>query len=148
MKKDLVIDNTKVTLQIWDSGGQERYKSASKQFLKKAQGIVLVFDLTSPFSFEGMVNWLTDIENEATKDLPIVLVGNKSDLSNKAISYEEVSKFAENKNLQYFETSALKGDNIDEVFLTIANLVWKQKHLRKERGGSTLTNEKPKKKFC
>ena len=148
MKKQLVIDDTQITLQIWDSGGQERYKSASKQFLKKAQGIVLVFDLSSQFSFEGMVSWLTDIENEAAKDLPIVLVGNKSDLPERVVSYEEVSKFANDKKLKYFETSALTGDNIDKTFLAIAKLVWKQRHSRKERGGVTLTNQKQQKKCC
>ena len=83
-------DGTKVKLQIWDTCGQERYRSISKNYYKGANAIILVFSLIDKKSFESVENWINQIKEEASESILIILVGNKSDLIEKrVISYEE-----------------------------------------------------------
>ena len=110
-------DGTKVKLQIWDTCGQERYRSISKNYYKGANAIILVFSLIDKKSFESVENWINQIKEEASESILIILVGNKSDLIEKrVISYEEAEKLAKEFNINYFECSAKTGENINVVF--------------------------------
>ena len=110
-------DGTKVKLQIWDTCGQERYRSISKNYYKGANAIILVFSLIDKKSFESVENWINQIKEEASESILIILVGNKSDLIEKrVISYEEAEKLAKEFNINYFECSAKTGKNINVAF--------------------------------
>ena len=110
-------DGTKVKLQIWDTCGQERYRSISKNYYKGANAIILVFSLIDKKSFESVENWINQIKEEASESILIILVGNKSDLIEKrVISYEEAEKLAKEFNINYFECSAKTGENINVAF--------------------------------
>ena len=148
IKKEIMLNDIPVNIQIWDSAGQEKYRSVSKQYFKKAQGVFLVFDLTSRASFEEILNWLDIIKKETTSGLPIVLVGNKCDLCNRVISEEEANEFANNKNIQYFETSAAKGIKVNEAFYALAELCWEKESQRIIEGGVSLNKVEQKKKKC
>ena len=148
VKKEITLNNTPINVQIWDSAGQEKYKSVSKQYFKKAQGIFLVFDLTSRISFEEILNWLDLIQKETESGLPIVLVGNKSDLCDRLISGEEANELANKKNLQYFETSAAKGTNVNEAFYALVELCWDKESRRNTEGVRLNKVERKKKRFC
>ena len=115
LRKVITVGNKEINLQIWDSAGQEKYNSISKQYYNKADGIILVFDLNSRMSFDGMMNWLEEIEVSTEKGIPIVIVGNKCDLTTREITTDEAYEFAETKNIPYFETSAMTGHNINEA---------------------------------
>ena len=125
--KTLMINGKKIILRIWDTSGQERYRSITQNFYRNANGILFVFDITNKESFNNIKLWLTDSENCETK-VTKLLVGNKIDLIDKRnVDKESIEKFAEKKEMKYIETSAKEGINIDEIFRELAELILKGK---------------------
>ena len=115
--------NDDVQLDIWDTAGQEKFKSIVPMYYKGSKGIIIVFDITSQESFEGSKKWVTDVENN-NNSASLILVGNKSDLTEtREVSTESASSYAQSKGISYFETSAKLNENILEVFKTIADKV-------------------------
>ena len=95
--KELIVNNRKVNIQIWDTSGQERYQSITKNFYRNADGILFVFDVTNEDSFNHLKNWLITSE-DIEKDFKKIIVGNKMDLEDKiVINKEKADKFAERK---------------------------------------------------
>uniref|UniRef100_A0A3Q3DJL6 small monomeric GTPase n=1 Tax=Hippocampus comes TaxID=109280 RepID=A0A3Q3DJL6_HIPCM len=91
--KTLEIDGIKVRVQIWDTAGQERYQTITKQYYRRAQGIVFVYDITSESSFQHIVKWATDVDEYAPEKVQRILVGNKSDEEpRRRVTREEGSK--------------------------------------------------------
>ena len=115
--KSIKIDDlTSADITIWDTCGQEKYRSLTRQFFKDAQGIILIFDVSDKNSFSNLNKWLEDIKNNIFKeDVSIVLCGNKIDL-NRSISFEEANNFANNNDLIYCETSSKNGINVESAF--------------------------------
>ena len=148
-KKKVEIGDNEIDLQIYDSAGQEKYKSISKQYYHNSEGILLVFDLTSQESFVALDDWIEDLE-KVEKDLPIILVGNKSDLDGRDVSEEEINKIIHDKKFEYFETSALNGSNVNEAFLKLTELVIKHKKSRRNtrKGMSIHVLNNPNNKKC
>ena len=121
----ITVDNTAIKLQIWDTAGQEKYRSVGKAYYRDAVGVLLVFSLTSHESFESLSEWLEDVRPFCHKSAKIVLIGNKSDLSDKReVTTSEAQNFATSNNLDYFETSALANKNITEAFYQVADEVY------------------------
>ncbi len=117
--KDVVVKEHQIRVQIWDTAGQELFKSISDTLYKNKDGFFIVFDITNRKSFEGLGYWIDQINNNSVKDVPIVLIGNKIDLSEKrVVSFEEASAFAKKHCFKYIETSALTNENdcIDNAF--------------------------------
>jgi small GTP-binding protein len=126
-KKTIKLENgKKIDLSIWDTAGQERFHSVALKVIRKAQGIVVVFDLTKKGTFDNVVNWL-DIIKDNFNEVTIVLFGNKCDCESlREVTTEEATEFAQKKNIPYFETSAKNNINIEEGFSKIANEVFKR----------------------
>lgn len=104
-------------LELWDTAGQENYKAIAKTYFRNAVGCVLVFDVTSQASFDELSMWLQTYKELADPASVILLVGNKTDLEKeRVISAETAENFAKEKDLEYYETSAVSGQNIQEVF--------------------------------
>ncbi len=119
--------NFKIKLQIWDTAGQERFHSITNNFFRNADGILFVFDLTNSKSFEGAINWIKEAE-EVGNFFQKLLIGNKSDLiDQRVITKEESEKFANEKNICFFETSAKENINLKEAFNKIIELIFKNK---------------------
>ena len=115
--KNLDIDNKKYRLQIWDTAGQENYRSITRAYYKNSVCAILVYDITNRDSFEHISSWVEDCLAQSPKTVFMVLVGNKSDLSEKRkVSIEEGQKMAKNNNMIFFEASAKTGDNVDKIF--------------------------------
>jgi small GTP-binding protein len=114
--KNLKIDkNLYAKLVIFDTAGQEKYRSLTRQYYNKANGIILVFDLTNENSFTKLNYWIKEI-NDNAGNVEVFLVGNKSDLEDRKISKLKAENFAKEKNLRYIETSAKEGTNILLLF--------------------------------
>ena len=114
----------KCKLQLWDTGGQERFSSIRPMYYRGSLGTILVFDLTNSASFEHLPQWIEEIRANIKTDIPVLLVGNKSDLiDQRAVSIEEISKFANDFNLYYMETSAKTGDGVGDCFYILACLM-------------------------
>ena len=120
-------DGKEMKLVIWDTAGQERFRSMAFNVCKKAQGIVVVFDVGKRKTFENVTKWLDTIK-ENFNNPAIVLFGNKCDLKpeERQVSIEEAQNFAKQNNLIYFETSAKNKININEGFEKIANEAYKK----------------------
>ncbi|KAK7904957.1 hypothetical protein WMY93_017564 [Mugilogobius chulae] len=122
--KTLEIDGIKVRVQIWDTAGQERYKTITKQYYRRAQGIILVYDITSESSFQHISKWVGDVDEFAPHQVQRILVGNKSDeQSNRQVPLEQGAKLATSYGMDFFETSASANRNINESFTRVAELV-------------------------
>ena len=117
--KKIKLKNGKdVRLRIFDTAGQERFKSVSASFIKKADGVILIYDIGEKDSFEAVENWIKSIREIGKDKLPIILVGNKCDLSDdkRMISLKEGQDKADEFNIPFYETSCKEGINIKEVF--------------------------------
>jgi small GTP-binding protein len=113
-------DDQSVKLQIWDTAGQERFRSVSKAYFRGAVGAVLVFDVTQKASFDELNNWIQDLNTLCAPNALIILVGNKTDLTDeRTVSETEAQEVARRYNLEYIETSAKNGDNIAETFVRL-----------------------------
>ena len=122
--KELQINQDKITAQIWDTAGQEKYKSITKTLFLKAQGILALYDITSESSFINLKNWLSLIEEECNPDVPRIIVGNKIDLIDKrVIEKEKALEYATQKKIDYIETSSKTGENIHKSILLITKKV-------------------------
>uniref|UniRef100_UPI00358DDB9D ras-related protein Rab-30 n=1 Tax=Myxine glutinosa TaxID=7769 RepID=UPI00358DDB9D len=122
MIKTVVVDGTKVKLQIWDTAGQERFRSITQSYYRSAHALVLTYDITNEETFTCLPDWLKEMETHAATDVPRVLVGNKLDLtSSRQVSRERAEEFANVHNLCYVETSAKEADNVEQLFLELAS---------------------------
>jgi small GTP-binding protein len=106
-----------VTLEIWDTAVQERFRSISKTYFRSAVGAIVVFSLTSLESFDALTQQISDLPKEAVPNARILLVGNKADLeSEREVGSDAIARFAEAHGFECTETSALTGKNVSEVF--------------------------------
>ena len=110
-------DGNKINLFLWDTSGQERFRSSAFRAMRVVHGIILVFDLTSRQTFENIDKWLNDIRDNFDRPF-LVLFGNKADKekSEWKVTDEEVKNLTQKYNLKYFETSAKTNMNIKEGF--------------------------------
>ena len=118
-------DDTALKLDIWDTAGQEKFRSLAKIFYKDAKVIILVYDITNKMSFDNIKNyWFNEIEENSISDVILAIVGNKDDLYEmEQVSIEEGKKFAKEKNAIFKRTSALSNRNIESLFLDIARKI-------------------------
>jgi small GTP-binding protein len=115
------IDNDTVKLQIWDTAGQEQFRSISKSYFRNAVGAILVYDITSISSFDQLGIWLQDLQALATPNAYILLVGNKVDMeAERQVSGDTTKRFADQHGLESIETSALSGKNVNEAFARLS----------------------------
>jgi len=129
-------DGNEIKLILWDSAGQERFRSVALNTLKAVKGIILVFDVTLKASFDNVNSWLNEI-SENLNDPCLVLFGNKIDRNKDEweVTREEAKKFAEERNLTYFETSAKTKEGLKEGFSYIVNEAYE-----KIKGNSNANN--------
>ena len=110
---DLLINNKKVRVQLWDTVGQEKYNSITQNLILRVQGIIILFDITNKDSFNNLNEWIKTVREQVGNNLAILLVGNKCDLEeNRLVFKEEANIFAKNEKIKYIETSCKTGENI------------------------------------
>ena len=131
-------------LSLWDTAGQETYKSITRSYFRGASGALLVFDISRRATFEAVTSWLHDLRAIAEDGIVIILVGNKSDLADSSLvsgepqmgsGREDVNKRAVTKEeaedwchrngvMQYVETSAKSGEGVERAFLEVAERIF------------------------
>ena len=139
------IEGKNYTFKIFDTAGQERYRSFSTSTIRISDGFVVVFALDDKNSFECVNNWISSIQQNGDMSRKVViLVGNKIDLDKRVVTNEEALKFAQSKRIKYFEASAKTGYNIETIFEEMAKDVYNlNKKLESE---SENNNENPQEK--
>ncbi|XP_049851799.1 ras-related protein Rab-2B-like [Schistocerca gregaria] len=116
--RTIMIDNKRVKLQIWDTAGQEKFRSITRSYYRGASGALLVYDITRRETFEHLSSWLEDCRKCSSNNTVIVLVGNKCDLEpDRQVTREEGENFAKKNNLEFIETSAKTAENVEEAFV-------------------------------
>ena len=117
LMKSLKINDEIVKLQVWDTAGQEKYRSMTSSYYRGAHVALIVFDLTSHTSFEALPLWIENFYKNGPEQKNTILIGNKKDLvEERQVTQEEAELFSQTNNMIYFETSAKEGNNIDYVF--------------------------------
>ena len=146
-KKIQLKSGENVRLRIFDTAGQERFKSISINFIKKANGILLLYDITNKYSFQSVNNWMESIKEAAGEKISVVLIGNKCDLEKeREVSKEEGEEKAKQYNLPFFETSFKEGININQVFEKLAEEILSKTSSNIGNKGEKITKEKASKK--
>jgi len=119
------IDGQPIKLQVWDTCGQESFRSITRSYYRGAQGVLLVYDVTRRESFEYLSSWLEECQENGDRNITIVLVGNKCDLTEeRVISYEEGKKFADDHGILFLEASAKTAANVEEAFVRTSRLIY------------------------
>ena len=136
----------KVKLQIWDTAGQERFRTITSAYYRGADGIIMVYDVTNQESFNHVADWLTEVNRYASEGTCKLLVGNKSDRSDRIVSAEEARDYAERLEIPFLETSAKNADNVENAFLTMAQELIKIRAARSSEKSKDAVNLKDAKK--
>lgn len=125
IEKRVILGTTSVTLNLWDTAGQECFHALGPLYYRDADCALVVFDLTDRQSFVKCQSWVNELRTMVAKDLPICLAGNKSDILSLQVPglEEEAELFAEKIHARFFPTSALLNRNVDACFLYLANAV-------------------------
>ncbi len=106
-----------IKLQIWDTAGQDRFRAITKNYYKGANGIILIYDITSLQTYDNVKNWISQIREEASPNVVIYIAGNKIDLEEeRKVKTEEGQKLADEYGFPFYETSAKNDINIKETF--------------------------------
>uniref|UniRef100_A0A8C1XL08 Calcium release activated channel regulator 2Ab n=1 Tax=Cyprinus carpio TaxID=7962 RepID=A0A8C1XL08_CYPCA len=125
--RTLNLGDSHVALQLWDTAGQERYRSITKQFFRKADGVVVIYDITMEDSFRSVRPWLASILEAVGDPIPVMLLGNKSDKENeREVPTKEADMLAEEANLMFYECSAYTGVNVLEAMIHLARVLREQ----------------------
>ena len=111
------LNGHKIKAQIWDTAGQEKYKSITGAYFKGSKGALVVYDITQKSTYESLEKWVNDLKSAGDPKITIILIGNKSDLEeNRQVTKEQGEEKAKSFGCAFLETSALSGDNIDKAF--------------------------------
>ena len=142
----------KLRIQLWDTAGQEKYRSITSNLFLKVQGFLVVYDITDEKSFIHLKDWVKSIKEECGSHIPMLIVGNKNDLENdRLVSKNEAISYAKKEKLEYIETSSKSGENIKEAIILITQKVLDTCELGNDRSfslDSSHLSTKKKHKCC
>uniref|UniRef100_A0A6Q2YKS0 EF-hand domain-containing protein n=1 Tax=Esox lucius TaxID=8010 RepID=A0A6Q2YKS0_ESOLU len=146
--KTLQLDNTQVAMQLWDTAGQERYRSITQQFFRRADGVVVMYDVTVLPSFKAVRPWLFNVKEAAGEGVPILLLGNKTDaMSKREVPLKDAENLARDTGVIFYEVSAYTGYNVTEALVHLARVLKDQED--RVRDTVVLLEDHPgKKKAC
>jgi len=149
--KTVKLDTGKtIKVQLWDTAGQDKYRTIAKNYYKGSHGILLLYDITKQSSFDNIREWVRDIKEEVNEKAILFLIGNKIDMEDqRKIPKEKGVELAEEFKIPFFEASAKSGENVDEVFKALYNKICEiYGDLERERGTKLIKKRKIKGRCC
>ena len=121
---NLELDNKIFKLNLWDTAGSEKFRSVTKGYYSCSCCALIVYDITDEKSFKSVKQWINDCQSYASKNIRLVLVGNKIDLEqDRKVTKESAEDLASEYGMDFYEASALSGENIDQIFFGICNFI-------------------------
>ena len=147
--KTITYENKNYKLSIYDTTGQERYKSLAFSLIKNVDGIILMYDVTDESTFKSVPNWIQSARDKKGENYPIILLGNKIDLADRRkVTTEEGEEIAKKNGLDFFEISNKESVNIENAILTLVKkiIINIEKNGKKENSNLILTSQALKKK--
>lgn len=116
--RTIEVDGKVIKLQIWDTAGQDRFKTITSSYYRGAHGIIVTYDLCDRDSFAKVSEWMQEVDKNSDKNVSRILVGNKKDLAEtqRAVQYNEGKDLADIFNIRFLETSAKNSENVEEAF--------------------------------
>lgn len=120
--KILDVEDKKIKMTIWDSSGQERFRSITTSYIRGSDGIVLVYDVTDVNSFENINYWVNQI-SKLSDNIPMIIVGNKADREDKKITTDMGLELAKKYDCKFYEVSAKNNTCVEDMFLTFATYI-------------------------
>ena len=143
MSKTYKINKHLFKIEIWDTAGQERYKSITAVYYKGAKGALVVYDTTDKSTFENIDKWMLEIKDKTSKDIKLMVIGNKIDLKDeREVKNEEALKKAESLGIPLMETSALDATNVKEAFHDLLKEIYKDMKDNLNNPENKFQNEK------
>lgn len=132
--KIITYNNREIKLVIYDTSGQEKFRTIVSNYYKNTDGVILVYDISNKKSFSKIQYWVDEIRNNSNNDNnTYVLFGNKNDLENeRQVTYEEGKEYADKNKLEFMEGSAKSGKNIKELFILLVQKIMKNRELNEE----------------
>ena len=122
--KHILYNNIDYLVQVWDTAGQENFRSVTRAYYKASAVAMVVYDITNEESFKNIQSWIKDCKDLAPKTVQMVLIGNKNDLEeSRVITKERGEELARENRMMFFETSALNGNGVEEAFQKSIELV-------------------------
>lgn len=122
--KNITVNNKIYRIQIWDTAGQENFRSITRAYYKNSVCAMVVYDITNKDTFNNVQTWIEDCKNQSPKTIFMVLVGNKNDLEDKRqVKYEDGMELANKNGMMFYETSAKSGFNVEEIFNSSAKAI-------------------------
>ncbi|GJE93512.1 ras-domain-containing protein [Phanerochaete sordida] len=120
LTKDLVLDGKKINVLLWDTAGQERFRSLTRSYYRRADAIMLVYDITNRASFDALPSWYRELQDHAGEHVALAVVGTKVDQEEaRQVQYQEGHRFAQMHDSLFFETSAISGQGVAEPFVEL-----------------------------
>ena len=145
LTKVITTPNGPVRLQLWDTAGQEKFRSLAPMYYRSSAVAVLVYDVTAKVSLDGLEDWAAEIADKAPHNIKLVVVGNKTDITEgRCVPTQAGQEVAKRLNaVHYSETSAKTGDGINEIFNKIAELDITQESFTETQRDSTTLSGNP-----
>ena len=150
---DIIVDKKNIRVQLWDTVGQEKYKSITKNILLRVQGIILMFDITNKETYKNIKMWTNLIKEECGHKMPILMVGNKIDLEEERfIKKEDAKAFFKKQKFKYVETSCKEGTNVKKAITRICKIIIESKNVSMDfsfsLNNSSISFNKKKRHCC
>lgn len=131
--KDLKLKENVVKIQVWDTAGQERFKTITNAYYNGADAILVVYSVTDKDSFNHLSYWIDEVDKRARSDAIVVIVGNKCDETEaRCVTKEDAQDYATKRGYGFWETSAKDGSNVNDLFVSVAEGVFKSKGFEKD----------------
>lgn len=148
--RNVKVDKKRVKLQIWDTAGQERFRTITSAYYRGADGIIMVYDVANEESFNHVNDWFVEVNRYSPEGTSKILVGNKTDKSDKVVPTEKAQAFADKLGIPFIETSALDSTNVEQAFITVTRDLLKSRvasgAITKRSSSSTALKFTPTKK--
>eukprot|EP01103_Thecamoeba_quadrilineata_P009452 TRINITY_DN19212_c0_g1_i1.p1 TRINITY_DN19212_c0_g1~~TRINITY_DN19212_c0_g1_i1.p1 ORF type:complete len:201 (+),score=24.61 TRINITY_DN19212_c0_g1_i1:57-659(+) len=138
--RTIQIDGKRIKLQIWDTSGQERFRSITSSYYRGALGVIVVYDVTNQETFDNVKVWFQEIEKSVNPNVSKLLIGNKCDLdAERAVSEADAREYAKSTQIPFMETSAKTAANVEQAFIDMMAV-----HIKQKIPGNNSTKDKTK----